>query len=83
MSYIPVIDLTACKTGNAKSLTEIGRIVDGACVEHGFLILTGHGIERSLIDALICVSKDFFRIQMHIKIGTRDPVLIMVKDIAA
>ncbi|MHB1280493.1 MAG: isopenicillin N synthase family dioxygenase [Acidithiobacillus sp.] len=60
MSYIPVIDLTACKTGNAKSLTEIGRIVDGACVEHGFLILTGHGIERSLIDALICVSKDFF-----------------------
>jgi isopenicillin N synthase-like dioxygenase len=48
---VPVIDLQGDGVADA---------VDGACREHGFFAVVGHGIDQGLLDALLRTSAEFF-----------------------
>lgn len=62
---IPVIDLSPYRDGTGKEAVaaEIGR----AARDVGFLYVSGHGIEQSVIDAALAQSKAFFDLPVETK----------------
>ncbi len=60
LDAIPVIDLGPCRSGAAGDRREVAGRVAWACENVGFLIVTGHGIPRTLIDRAFSVSREFF-----------------------
>jgi isopenicillin N synthase-like dioxygenase len=59
-SNIPVIDISGWFSPEASARLDVTQAVDAACREWGFLIVSGHGVERALMDAMMRVSKEFF-----------------------
>lgn len=57
---VPIIDVSPFRSGDARAkravAAEVGRAVDGI----GFLVITGHGIDRDLTEAVRAVSNAFF-----------------------
>ena len=47
---------------------EVGR----ACEESGFLVVTGHGIEWTLVEEIVAVSRAFFDLPLEEKLQLRD-----------
>ena len=64
MDAIPVVD---CSADDAP-----GRI-DAACREHGFFVVTGHGIDDSLFDRLEAASRRFFALPDETKAAIAMP----------
>ncbi|MCU0984988.1 MAG: isopenicillin N synthase family oxygenase [Acetobacteraceae bacterium] len=57
---VPIIDIAPFRGGDAAAkravAAEVGRAVDGI----GFLVITGHGVDRALVDQVREVSNAFF-----------------------
>ena len=62
MSGLPMLDVSAlCEPdASAESCAKVGREIDAACRDTGFLLVTGHGIDRALRDDLERLSREFF-----------------------
>ncbi|KAG1359340.1 protein DMR6-LIKE OXYGENASE 2 [Cocos nucifera] len=59
---IPIIDLQGLTgPGSSKLIKEIGA----ACLKDGFFQVKNHGIPESVIDNMLCVSKEFFHLPEH------------------
>ena len=69
MAYtaVPVIDIAPFRTGDAAARAQVGRQVDQACRDIGFLVITGHGVPESLIAATRDVSRRFFDLPLAVK----------------
>ncbi|HMN82029.1 MAG TPA: 2-oxoglutarate and iron-dependent oxygenase domain-containing protein, partial [Burkholderiaceae bacterium] len=65
--HVPVIDIAPFRTGSAGARAAVGRAVDQACRDIGFLVITGHGVSGSLIHATRDVSRRFFDLPPHEK----------------
>ena len=54
MSGLPLVDVSALcdPDASAESCAKVGREIDAACRDTGFLLVTGHGIDRALRDDL-------------------------------
>ena len=50
LDYIPVIDLSAARTGDAAARRDAAQAIDAVCRDSGFLVVSGHGIDADLID---------------------------------
>jgi isopenicillin N synthase-like dioxygenase len=61
---IPVID---CTDAGAP------RAVDAACREHGFFVITGHGLEPALFDRVEEASREFFALPKEVKAAIAMP----------
>ena len=60
LKAIPVIDISPFKSGDATSRKCVVEKVAQACIEIGFLIISGHGIPSSTIQNVVTASKTFF-----------------------
>jgi isopenicillin N synthase-like dioxygenase len=60
LKTIPVIDISSFKNGDATARRRVVESVAQACIEIGFLIISGHGIPSSTIQNVVTTSKKFF-----------------------
>ncbi len=70
---IPVIDLAPYFEGNAEGKAAVGRAVDKACSEIGFLVISGHRVDASLIERMRSVSLAYFDLPIEQKMRLRMP----------
>jgi isopenicillin N synthase-like dioxygenase len=59
-STIPVIDLSAARSGGLEERRAVARVIDHTCQEVGFFTITGHGVPVAVIDALRAKAHEFF-----------------------
>jgi isopenicillin N synthase-like dioxygenase len=69
MTSLPVIDVSPLvdPTSTPKARAEVGRALDLACRTSGFLLVTGHGIDRSLREDLEASAREFFALPEQVK----------------
>jgi isopenicillin N synthase-like dioxygenase len=67
LKTIPVIDISPFKDGDATARKCVIEKVAQACVEIGFLIISGHGIPSSTIQNIVTGSKAFFALDPNEK----------------
>ncbi|MFP5219942.1 MAG: isopenicillin N synthase family dioxygenase [Actinomycetes bacterium] len=69
MTGLPVIDVSALldPEADAASCAAVGKRIDAACRDTGFLLVTGHGIERDLRDRLEHLCRQFFALPEEAK----------------
>ena len=67
MSVVPLIDFSPFINGNTAGKQKVAREIGQACEAIGFFMLKGHGVSQSLIDDLIAVSYDYFRLPVDEK----------------
>jgi isopenicillin N synthase-like dioxygenase len=62
VSGLPLVDVSSLLDPEAsdESRAAVGREIDAACRDTGFLLVTGHGIDRELRDDLERLSREFF-----------------------
>lgn len=65
MRELPVIDVSALTSsagdgGSTPALLDVARQIDAACREHGFFMVTGHGVDPSLQPELDASAREFF-----------------------
>lgn len=72
---VPRIDIAEFIGGDAQAKRRVAEAVGQACCDIGFLVITGHGIERSLIEAAYRSSKQFFGLDVTEKmlVGRPEP----------
>ena len=58
--YLPIIDLSRLRSGDAASLAETARAVDAVCRESGFFYIVGHGLAPGLTQRMFAASRAFF-----------------------
>lgn len=56
IDVVPLLDPVASEAGRLA----VGRQIDAACRDTGFLLVTGHGVDRSLRDDLERLCREFF-----------------------
>ena len=71
----PLIDITAFTQSGADDAArrQVVAAVEQACRTTGFLAITGHGVARPVIDALIAASYAFFDLPLEEKLRVRRP----------
>ena len=70
---VPIIDLAPALSGDARARAACAAAIDQASREHGFLVITGHGIEPSLIDAVVGAARAFFALPEEEKAAVAPP----------
>jgi isopenicillin N synthase-like dioxygenase len=66
---IPVLDIGGWESGTDRAA--IAAAFDDACREYGFLQVTGHGVDRSVIDGALDAMDDFFALPLERKVAAR------------
>ncbi len=64
---IPVIDISGFGDGTEKQCVDIGKAVDRACRDIGFLVIQGHGIAPTIVDDLHDAGRRFFDLPKAVK----------------
>jgi isopenicillin N synthase-like dioxygenase len=64
--FVPVVDLSAA-WGAAPERAALASVIDAACAESGFLVISGHGVDRGLMDRMYTVTRDFFELSRQEK----------------
>jgi isopenicillin N synthase-like dioxygenase len=73
LSAVPVVDIAPFLAGSEFGRREVARAVNRACTDIGFIIITGHGLPRTLIDAMMRVSREFFDLSIDEKLRSLPP----------
>jgi isopenicillin N synthase-like dioxygenase len=71
MKDIPLVDLTAARTGGSEEEFAVARQIDRACREVGFFTLYGHGIDRSVFVEAHAALAAFFALPLGEKAKCR------------
>lgn len=58
---IPVLDLAASWSGDSAARAVLAKQLGSACESLGFLVVTNHGIDASIMEALLSTSRGFFQ----------------------
>jgi isopenicillin N synthase-like dioxygenase len=71
MISLPLVDVSALLDPAASSANcaRVGRAIDAACRDTGFLLVTGHGVDPALRDDLERLSREFFALPDAVKAG--------------
>jgi isopenicillin N synthase-like dioxygenase len=72
-SSVPIIDLAPYFSGAATGAPAVVAAVRAACETHGFLVITGHGVSQTSIDAMYSVSEEFFARPLDEKLAAVGP----------
>jgi isopenicillin N synthase-like dioxygenase len=69
MSALPLVDVSALldPAADDASRARAGSAIDAACRDTGFLLVTGHGVDRALRDELEQMSRQFFSLPDEVK----------------
>ncbi len=68
---IPVIDLSAAATPNGQAV--VATQIDRALHEVGFFAVTGHGVDRSLVEAMFAAVAELFALPLEAKLRAAPP----------
>src|ERR1700758_3614133 len=74
MQQIPIIDLSAARSGALASRQAVAREIDATCREIGFFTITGHGVPLATMDQLRSKAHAFFALQLEEKRSAIHPV---------
>jgi isopenicillin N synthase-like dioxygenase len=74
MQRIPIIDLSAARTGGLAARQAIAREIDATCREIGFFTVTGHGVPVAAMDELRSKAHSFFALSLEDKCKAINPV---------
>jgi isopenicillin N synthase-like dioxygenase len=64
---VPVIDIAPFLSGDPAGKSEVAAKVGQACRDIGFLVISGHGIDKALIDRVDRLSRQFFDLPIEEK----------------
>jgi len=67
MTAIPVIDLSAARTGESAARRAAAREIDCTCTEIGFFTIKGHGVPASVREDLRRKAREFFALPIEEK----------------
>lgn len=70
---IPVIDLRPYRDGAEDGKRLVAEAVGAACRSVGFLVVTGHGVDPQLVEALRAVTAEFFSLPEEDKLAVEMP----------
>jgi len=77
--YVPVIDLTRARSGDAEERRSLAATIDTACRTSGFFVVQGHGVAPDIIEEMHDKSLEFFGLPTNVKtryeVPTGDPTL--------
>jgi isopenicillin N synthase-like dioxygenase len=75
MAAFPIIDISAFNRpeSSAAERAVIVRGIGDACETIGFFAVTGHGVPRSVIDALVAAAYEFFELPLDEKLLVKRP----------
>jgi isopenicillin N synthase-like dioxygenase len=73
MNEIPLVDLTAARTGGGSGERAAAMQIDRACKDVGFFTLSGHGIDARVFEDAYAKSKRFFEAPLAQKRECRLP----------
>jgi isopenicillin N synthase-like dioxygenase len=79
MSAVPVVDISPIRSGDAASISVLGRTIDEACRKIGFLVIRGHGVPADLIAEVRRLSWEFFALPEAEKEKLRPPKGTMLR----
>jgi len=68
-SGLPVIDMSPLFGNDDKGRTDVADAIRAACREHGFFVITGHGVGKNTLDRLETASRTFFALPEADKMG--------------
>jgi isopenicillin N synthase-like dioxygenase len=74
MQRIPIIDLSAARSGGLAARQAVAREIDAACREIGFFTITGHGVPVATMDELRLKAHAFFALPSEEKQKAIHPV---------
>ena len=74
MQRIPIIDVSAARSGGLASRQAIAREIDATCREIGFFTITGHGVPVATMDELRSKAHTFFALPLEEKCKAIHPV---------
>ena len=69
---VPIIDIGPYRDGSDKP--KVARQVAQACRDIGFLVIAGHGVEQSLVEATRRTGQDFFDLPLSEKMRVARPM---------
>ncbi|WP_116962952.1 2-oxoglutarate and iron-dependent oxygenase domain-containing protein [Fastidiosibacter lacustris] len=67
MNKIPVIELSEVRLGSQQAINNAVIEIDKACKEIGFFVITGHGIDKKIIQRAYEGLTDFFNMDFKRK----------------
>lgn len=70
---VPVINVAPFRHGTREERRTIGKLVDQACRDIGFLVISGHGIPASLLADVQRCSREFFDLPLAQKMEVARP----------
>jgi isopenicillin N synthase-like dioxygenase len=70
---VPVIDISPYWTGGDAGKREVAALVDRACRDIGFLVISGHGVAADLVDETRETARTFFDLPLAEKIRVAQP----------
>lgn len=73
INNIPIIDLSEARLGSEKALKKAALLIDKACKEIGFFILTGHGVTKDVIEQTYQGLVEFFNLEEKRKMACKLP----------
>jgi isopenicillin N synthase-like dioxygenase len=74
MKQIPVVDLSAARTGSPRARQSLAREIDQICREMGFFTIAGHGVPAKVMEALREKAHAFFALPLDEKCKAVHPV---------
>jgi isopenicillin N synthase-like dioxygenase len=70
---VPVIDISPFRLGGSEARLALAKTVDRACRDIGFLVISGHGVDQTLVDQTRAVSREFFDLPLEQKMRVARP----------
>lgn len=67
LDQVPLIDVSALHGGSESDRLALARSIGQACRDIGFFYVTGHGVERALMEAAFGAARDFFALPLAAK----------------
>ena len=70
---VPITDMSPFYSGSAEGKQQVAALVDRACCDIGFLVITGHGVSPALIDQVDASLRTFFQLPLEQKEALNRP----------
>lgn len=70
---VPIIDMSPFYSGTDEGKQQVAAMVDRACRDIGFLVITGHGVAPSLLERVDATSRAFFELPLEQKEALKRP----------
>jgi isopenicillin N synthase-like dioxygenase len=73
LQLVPAIDIEPFRAGSEADKRALARVVDRACQDIGFLVISGHGVPSPVIKATEEISRRFFDLPLDAKLRVGRP----------